>query len=88
MWCRLALAFVLSLAGTTLASEGAVFTAVDEGSGDVALYRQAGWQRGTYDRKGWLKKAASRVDVRAVKWSTQLQGCEEELNDRWWIFGD
>ena len=49
---------------------------------------QAGWQRGTFERKAWLKKAATRVDVRARKWSSQLQGCEEALNDRWWIFGD
>lgn len=48
---------------------------------------QAGWQRGTYDKKGWLKKTAKRVDSRARKWWGQLQSCEAELQSRWWIFG-
>lgn len=47
---------------------------------------QAGWRRGTYNQKGWLKKSAKRVDVRARDWWGQLQTCKEELDGRWWIF--
>jgi len=47
---------------------------------------QAGWSRGSYNQKGWLKNTAKRVDRRARKWGTQLQSCEAELNDRWWRF--
>ncbi len=46
----------------------------------------AGWSRGSYNQKAWLKKAAKSVDRRARKWSTQLNSCQEELDDRWWIF--
>ena len=48
---------------------------------------QAGWQRQTYEQKGWLKKTAKRVDLRARKWWGQLQSCEADLQSRWWIFG-
>jgi hypothetical protein len=48
---------------------------------------QAGWQRRTYDQKGWLKKSAQRVDLRAKKWQSQLQSCEDDLSSRWWMFG-
>lgn len=47
---------------------------------------QTGWRQGTYRQKSWLTKTAKRVDRRARKWWTQLQSCEEELNDRWWRF--
>jgi len=47
---------------------------------------QAGWRRGSYNQKSWLKKSAKRVDRRAREWWVQLQSCEEELNDRWWRF--
>jgi len=47
---------------------------------------QAGWRRESYEQKSWLRKSAKRVDRRARKWWTQLQGCEEELNDPWWRF--
>ena len=47
---------------------------------------QAGWIRGSYDQKGWLRKSAKHVDRRARKWGAQLQSCEEELSDRWWRF--
>ena len=47
---------------------------------------QAGWSRESYNTKGWLKTVAKRVDGRARKWSTQLQSCDAELNDRWWRF--
>ncbi len=47
---------------------------------------QAGWQRGSYKQKSRLKKSAKRVDVRARRWSTQLQSCKEALDDPWWMF--
>ena len=48
---------------------------------------QAGWKRGTFESKGWLKKSAKKVDVRAKDWWGKLQSCEEDLNDRWWVIG-
>jgi len=45
---------------------------------------QAGWRRGSYEQKSWLKKSAMRVDHRAREWWAQLQSCEAKLNDRWW----
>jgi hypothetical protein len=47
---------------------------------------QAGWSRGSYDQKTWLKNSAKLVDTRARDWWAQLQSCEDELDDRWWIF--
>lgn len=47
---------------------------------------QTGWKHGSHNKKGWLKTAAKRVDGRAKKWWGQLQGCQEELDRRWWIF--
>ena len=48
---------------------------------------QAGWRRGSYEGKAWLKKKAKRVDVRAQDWWSQLQSCEDDLNSGWWVFG-
>jgi len=47
---------------------------------------QGGWQRKTYEGKGWLKEAARKVDFRAREWGAQLQRCEDQLNDGGWIF--
>ena len=47
---------------------------------------QNGWKRGTYKRKDWLKETARQVDQRARRWGAQLQRCEEDLDDGWWIF--
>jgi hypothetical protein len=47
---------------------------------------QSGWRRGTYRRKGWLKETARKVDYRAKEWGAQLQRCEADLDDGWWIF--
>lgn len=47
---------------------------------------QSGFHRGSYNQKIWLKKTAKHVDVRARKWWAQMQGCDEDLNDRWWRF--
>ena len=48
---------------------------------------QTGWKRRTYEKKAWLVKTAKGVDARARKWSSQLERCEDELNDRWWMIG-
>lgn len=48
---------------------------------------QAGWRRGTYEGKAWLKKTAKRVDDRARQWWSQLQSCEDGLSRGWWVFG-
>jgi hypothetical protein len=45
-----------------------------------------GWRRKTYQQKGWLKKAARQVNYRAKEWNVQLQQCEDDLDDDWWIF--
>ena len=47
---------------------------------------QSGWRRKTYDNKRWLKKTAQRVDYRAREWGAQLNRCEDDLDDGWWIF--
>ena len=47
---------------------------------------QSGWQRKTYRNKRWLKDTARRVDYRAKEWGAQLKGCEDNLDDGWWIF--
>jgi len=47
---------------------------------------QAGWRRGTYKKKSWLKSSAKQVDLRAREWSAQLQSCEEKLDDPFWMF--
>jgi len=48
---------------------------------------QAGWKRGSYRNKGWLKQTARKVDYRAREWGAQLQRCEDDLDSGWWIFG-
>jgi len=48
---------------------------------------QSGWSSGSHQQKSWLRQSAKLVDLRARKWSTQLQSCEEDLNSRWWMFG-
>ncbi len=48
---------------------------------------QAGWSRGSFQQKSWLKRTAKRVDQRAREWSVQLQSCREELDDQWWNYG-
>ena len=48
---------------------------------------QTGWKRGSYEDKAWLVRTAQGVHERARKWSGQLQQCEEQLNDHWWVIG-
>ncbi len=47
---------------------------------------QVGWRRGTYKQKSGLKEIARKVDYRAKEWGAQLQRCEDDLDDGWWIF--
>ncbi len=47
---------------------------------------QGGWLRKSYRSKGKVKKAARRVDYRAKEWGAQLNRCEADLDDGWWIF--
>ena len=44
-----------------------------------------GWRRKTYQQKDWLKKAARKVDYRSKEWSVQLQHCEDDLDEDWWM---
>ena len=45
-----------------------------------------GWKRGTYRNKSWLTATARRVDYRAREWGAQLNRCEDDLDNGWWIF--
>ena len=47
---------------------------------------QTGWLNKSYRYNGKLKNIARKVDYRAREWGTQLQRCEGELDDGWWIF--
>ena len=46
---------------------------------------QGGWRGKTYESKTWLMKKARQVDKRARDWWVQLQRCEEDLDNRWWL---
>ena len=43
---------------------------------------QGGFSRGTHHSKQWLLNIAQKVDQRAKLYSTQLQGCVDELENR------
>jgi len=45
---------------------------------------QAGWRRGSYNEKGWLRKSAKSVDTKAKEWWGQLQSCRGDLDRPWW----
>jgi hypothetical protein len=47
---------------------------------------QTGWLNKSYRYNGKLKTIARKVDYRAREWGAQLQRCESELDDGWWIF--
>lgn len=48
---------------------------------------QAGFKRGTYKNKSWLKKTAYRVSARAKRYASQLSGCRKDLErSGWWPF--
>jgi hypothetical protein len=48
---------------------------------------QSGWLKKSYRFNNKLKNSARRVDHRAKEWGAQLQRCEDDLDDGWWIFG-
>ncbi len=43
---------------------------------------QGGYNRGTYNKKQWLKDVAAKVNRRANDYKLQLQGCEKDLKKR------
>ncbi|MCV6625470.1 MAG: hypothetical protein OIF38_05205, partial [Cellvibrionaceae bacterium] len=47
-----------------------------------------GFSRGSYKKKGWLKKVARKVSKQAASYRSQLKGCEARLQagSGWWIF--
>ncbi len=45
-----------------------------------------GYNRGTYNKKAWLKTVAKKVSARAALYQRQLQSCEKRLNSGWWFF--
>jgi hypothetical protein len=47
---------------------------------------QTGWLNKSYRFNGKLKNIARTVDYRARQWGAQLDRCEDELDDGWWIF--
>ena len=47
---------------------------------------QTGWLNKSYRFNSKLKRIARTVDSRAHQWGAQLNRCEDELNDGWWIF--
>jgi hypothetical protein len=47
---------------------------------------QGGWLKKSYRYNRKLKETARRVDYRAREWGAQLRGCEDDLDDGWWIF--
>lgn len=47
---------------------------------------QGGWLRKSYRHNRKLQETARRVDYRAREWGAQLRGCEDDLDDGWWIF--
>ena len=50
---------------------------------------RGGYGRGTWKKKGWLKKVAKKVKNMSAVYNTQLKGCKRELDDAidgWWFF--
>lgn len=52
-----------------------LYLAYHEGNG--------GYQRGTWREKRWLLDAAANVQANANRFSSQLQGCQRELDKNW-----
>ncbi|WP_218353263.1 hypothetical protein [Alteromonas lipotrueiana] len=44
-----------------------------------------GYKRRSYDRKPWLKKVASKVKSRSLRYASQLKTCEEDLKKNWFM---
>jgi len=48
---------------------------------------QGGYNKGSYNNKGWLKATAQKVATRSAQYTKQLQQCESQLQQsRWWPF--
>ena len=47
---------------------------------------QTGWLNKSFRYNGKLKNIARTVDYRARQWGAQLDRCEDDLDDGWWIF--
>lgn len=46
-----------------------------------------GFERRTFNKKGWLKGVAKKVSARSLRYKNQLAGCLERLeSDGWWFF--
>jgi len=43
---------------------------------------RGGYQRGTYNKKPWLKKVATKVKNKAAVYNKQLKSCKAKLDDR------
>ncbi len=43
-----------------------------------------GFERRSFNNKGWLKDVARTVSARANRYSGQLNGCRKELERSWW----
>jgi hypothetical protein len=54
-----------------------LYLAYHEGAG--------GYKRGSYRRKPWLLKTARSVELRANRYSRQLNKCRDALNRPWWL---
>ena len=46
---------------------------------------QTGWRKKTFEKKPWLKQKAQQVDRHAQEWWGQLQQCQADLDNRWWL---
>ncbi len=46
----------------------------------------AGFRRGTYEKKAWLKKVAQKVERRAQQYAVQYEGCKNNFGKRWLFF--
>jgi hypothetical protein len=44
----------------------------------------AGFKRGSWRSKGWLKGVAQKVNRRAAAYQSQLSRCEAQLDEPWW----
>lgn len=47
---------------------------------------QGGFNRKTYQSKGWLKQVARKIDQRAKRYDAQLKNCQNDLpGSFWWL---
>jgi hypothetical protein len=48
---------------------------------------QGGFNKRSFKKKRWLKDVSKKVSRQSARYTKQLQGCEEELEDKGWFFG-